>query len=196
MTVEEYKQIAEVNLWGTVRMTKAFLPLLKREKGRVVNISSVAGMVPLQRSSAYCISKFGVSVFSDALRREMSPWGVGVVLVEPGAFKTQATDPKATKENIKGFWDRLDPTTREEYGQDHFLSVCTMLDYHLSKSSTSLESVSHVVHDALTSRDPKTRYQVGVDACLFRLVAALPTVISDFVLSKLIERVEIPPQGC
>ncbi|KAM8905903.1 D-beta-hydroxybutyrate dehydrogenase, mitochondrial isoform 2-T3 [Lycaon pictus] len=75
-SMETYKEVAEVNLWGTVQMTKAFLPLIRRARGRIVNISSMLGRMANPARSPYCITKFGVEAFSDCLRYEMYPLGV------------------------------------------------------------------------------------------------------------------------
>ncbi|NXK18687.1 BDH protein, partial [Thinocorus orbignyianus] len=85
-SLDNYKNVAEINLWGTVRVTKAFLPLIRRAKGRVVNITSMLGRMVSPSRSCYCISKFGVAAFSDCLRQEMYRWGVRVILIEPSNF--------------------------------------------------------------------------------------------------------------
>jgi len=69
--LEEMKRIVYVNVWGMVSITKAFLPLLKRTKGRVLNVASSSGRVSTPGIAAYCISKYGVEAFSDSLRIEM-----------------------------------------------------------------------------------------------------------------------------
>ncbi|NWX86811.1 BDH protein, partial [Nothoprocta ornata] len=85
-SLDKYKEVAEINLWGTVRVTKAFLPLIRRAKGRVVNVASMLGRMASPSRSCYCISKFGVEAFSDCLRQEMYRWGVRVILIEPSNF--------------------------------------------------------------------------------------------------------------
>ncbi|XP_078695097.1 D-beta-hydroxybutyrate dehydrogenase, mitochondrial-like isoform X2 [Branchiostoma floridae x Branchiostoma belcheri] len=76
----------EVNTFGTVRVTKAFLPLIRRAKGRVVNVTSAEGLHSTPTVSAYCMTKAALESFSDALRHEMHKWGVKVIIVEPGSF--------------------------------------------------------------------------------------------------------------
>ncbi|KFV88566.1 hypothetical protein N308_11763, partial [Struthio camelus australis] len=85
-SLDKYKEVAEINLWGTVRVTKAFLPLIRRAKGRVVNVASMLGRMVSPSRSCYCVSKFGVEAFSDCLRQEMYRWGVRVILIEPSNF--------------------------------------------------------------------------------------------------------------
>jgi NAD(P)-dependent dehydrogenase (short-subunit alcohol dehydrogenase family) len=68
VTVEDYKQVMEVNLLGTIRVTKTFLPLIKRTRGRIVNMTSIAGRIAAARMGPYCASKFALEAFSDSLR--------------------------------------------------------------------------------------------------------------------------------
>ena len=119
-TVEEMRRVVDVNVWGMVSVTKAFLPLLKRMKGRVVNIASCLGRVGIQGGAAYCISKFGVQAFSDALRREMQHFGVTVHIIEPGFFKTNITDTKWTVQHMETQWENLNANTKKSYGTEYF----------------------------------------------------------------------------
>ena len=67
--------------------------------------------------SAYSITKYGVEVFSDALRREMYPWGVKVSILEPGAFQTNMSQPSRVEKSYKASWEILDDQLKEEYGE-------------------------------------------------------------------------------
>lgn len=115
-TVEEMTKVVDVNVWGLVSITKAFLPLLKGTKGRVVNVASCLGRVSFPGGAAYCISKFSVQAFLDALRCEMRRFGVTVHIIEPGFFRTNITDPKRNTQHIETLWKNLDPNTKESYG--------------------------------------------------------------------------------
>src|SRR5438270_6051040 len=89
LPIAEWRRVFEVNLFGHVAMTQALLPALRRSAGTVVNISSVGGKVVLPTYGAYAGSKFALEAVSDSLRREVSSQGVKVVVVEPGAVKTE-----------------------------------------------------------------------------------------------------------
>lgn len=78
-----------VNCLGIVRVTKAFLPLLRLSKGRVVNMASLAGRFALPGMVGYCMSKSAVISFSDGLRREMKKWEIDVICIEPHLFRSQ-----------------------------------------------------------------------------------------------------------
>ncbi|KAG7487495.1 hypothetical protein MATL_G00024160 [Megalops atlanticus] len=121
-SMETYKQVSEVNLWGTIRVTKALLPLIRRAKGRVVNLASMYGRMGNALRSPYCVSKYGVEAFSDCLRYEMKPWGVKVIVIEPGNFivatgilTRDIVDATASK-----MWREADPGVQEDYGKARF----------------------------------------------------------------------------
>src|SRR3989449_111454 len=86
--LDELRRVLDVNLIGVVAVTQAFLPLLKASRGRIVNISSVAGRGALPFLGPYAASKSGLEAISDSLRRELLPFGVRVIVIEPGSFKT------------------------------------------------------------------------------------------------------------
>ena len=119
-SVEQMKRAVDINLWGMVSVTKAFLPLLKRNKGRVVNVASAWGRVAIPGVSSYCISKYGVEAFSDALRNEMRHFGVTVHIIEPGRFHTNLTAPDKDNQYLETLWKNLDADTKESYGVEYY----------------------------------------------------------------------------
>jgi NAD(P)-dependent dehydrogenase (short-subunit alcohol dehydrogenase family) len=87
--LDDFEWLMNINLYGVVRMTKAFLPfMLQHNRGQVVNISSVFGLAGVENNSAYCTAKFGVRGFSDVLRMELLDTGIGITCVHPGGIKT------------------------------------------------------------------------------------------------------------
>ena len=82
--------------------------------------SFFVGRASLPHASAYSISKFGVEAFSDALRRELSPSGVKVSVIEPGFFRTNITNKDNLRGQWEGLWDELDDSLKEEYGHDFY----------------------------------------------------------------------------
>jgi NADP-dependent 3-hydroxy acid dehydrogenase YdfG len=84
------RRVFEVNFFGMVAVTRALLPGFRaRRRGWIVNISSVAGLVGLTASGFYSASKFAMEGFSEALRSELEPFGIGLMMVEPGMFRTE-----------------------------------------------------------------------------------------------------------
>ena len=90
---EDFEWLFEINFWGVVRMTRAFLPLLRASgDARVVNLSSVYGLVAPPEQAAYAASKFAVRGFSEALRHELEGSGIGVTVVHPGGIATSIAE--------------------------------------------------------------------------------------------------------
>ena len=84
----DFRRQLEVNLIGQVAMTQAFLPLIRRGKGRIVNVGSIGGRIVLPLHGAYSASKFGMEAVSDALRLELRQWRIPVSHIDPGATET------------------------------------------------------------------------------------------------------------
>ncbi|HXG61995.1 MAG TPA: SDR family NAD(P)-dependent oxidoreductase, partial [Planctomycetota bacterium] len=85
LPLDEIRRPFEVNVFGALAVTQAFLPLLRRARGRVVFMSSVSGLVATPFLGPYAASKFALEALGDALRMELSPWGLDVAIVEPGS---------------------------------------------------------------------------------------------------------------
>ena len=117
-TVEQMKKVVDVNLWGTVSVTKEFLPLVKKASGRIVNVASALSRFSIAGSSAYSMSKFGVVAFSDALRVEMRRFGVSVHLIEPGFFRTNLTNPVKQKKALDTMWAAISSDLKHDYGKE------------------------------------------------------------------------------
>ncbi|XP_074710058.1 retinol dehydrogenase 5 isoform X2 [Strix uralensis] len=189
MGIEDFRRVMAVNAFGAIEVTLALLPLLRRARGRVVNTSSVLARVAAN-GGGYCPSKSCLEAFSDSLRRDMYHFGVRVSIVEPGFFKTAATDLAAIEGTLRRLWERLAPATRLSYGDDFFcqylkvqrLIMNFMCDGDLSK-------VTRCVEHALGARHPRTRYSAGWDAKLLWLPASyLPAAIVDFVLATILPK--------
>ncbi|KAM3935125.1 retinol dehydrogenase 7-like isoform 1-T2 [Leptodactylus fuscus] len=185
LTKEDFYKILNVNLLGVVDVTLKMLPLIRRARGRVVNVASIAGRLTIC-GGGYCMSKYGVESFSDGLRREMKPFGVKVCIIEPGFFSTQVTDAKMMKDSANKAWSRVSDEIRRSYGQQYYEKLLNTLDLSLSSSSKKLSLVSDAMEHALTAVHPKTRYSAGWDAKLLYLpLSYLPTVITDFLICSL-----------
>ncbi|KAL9952495.1 hypothetical protein ACROYT_G039762 [Oculina patagonica] len=181
-TVEEMKRIVDVNLWGMVSVTKAFLPLLKQTKGRIVNVASSSGRVSTPGVAAYCISKYGVEAFSDALRNEMRHFGLKVHIIEPGGFTTNITSVEKNIQFLERLWKNLDADTKECYGIEYFEKAKSLIaDMEWTRSPHIYKVVDAMGH-AVTSTRPKLRYEVGWDHKIFwKPLSFLPSEIQDLV---------------
>ncbi|KAI1891414.1 hypothetical protein AGOR_G00143580 [Albula goreensis] len=183
--METYKHLSEVNLWGTVRVTKALLPLIRRAKGRVVNVSSMFGRMGGRLHSPYCVSKYGVEAFSDCLRYEMKPWGVKVIVIEPGNFVEPGNpmtrdimDATANKR-----WQEAGPRVQEDYGKTRFEQHISTMRSYCSYGQKDTTPFLNDVTDAVRSCRPFARYCPMVMRWWIRMqvITHLPTTISDWL---------------
>ncbi|XP_005989441.2 D-beta-hydroxybutyrate dehydrogenase, mitochondrial [Latimeria chalumnae] len=182
-SMETYKEVAEVNLWGTVRVTKAFLPLIRRAKGRVVNITSMLGRMANPARSPYCVTKFGVEAFSDCLRYEMHRWGVKVSIVEPGNFiaATSLYSPERIKVIAEKMWSDLPEVVRNDYGKKYFDEQIAKMHSYCNSGATDTSPVIDDVTHALTAPSPYTRYHPMDYYWWLRMqiITHMPAAISD-----------------
>ncbi|KAL5006911.1 hypothetical protein ScPMuIL_015717 [Solemya velum] len=180
---QDYVDCLDINLFGLIEVTNAFLPLVRKGNGRVVNTASILGRITAG-SAPYVISKYGVEAYSDCLRREQYKSHVSVHIVEPGFFRTTITDPHAVRDSLDTSFKKASRDVQEYYGNVFLKKV---LD-HAKKTLDVLASPDvHQVVDAythaLTARFPKTRYVVGWDGnYFFRPLWNLPTCLSDLIL--------------
>jgi NAD(P)-dependent dehydrogenase (short-subunit alcohol dehydrogenase family) len=97
LTPEQVKAQIEVNLFGSMNVTRAVLPVMRKQRsGHIVSISSLAGIVGGEFASAYAASKFGVEGWMEALHGEVAPFGIHTTIVEPGYFRTELLEPAST----------------------------------------------------------------------------------------------------
>lgn len=184
LSKEDYLKVLNVNLLGVIDITLKLLPLIRKARGRIVNVASVAGRVSLC-GGGYSISKYGVESFSDSLRREMAQFGIKVSIVEPGYFKTPVADANTQKKFLNEIWAKLPQHIRETYGQEYFEKYCNNVERNLEKVSSKLHLVTDCMEHALTAVYPRTRYSAGWDAKLFFIpLSYLPTVFIDFLLNR------------
>ncbi|XP_030052527.1 retinol dehydrogenase 16 isoform X1 [Microcaecilia unicolor] len=182
LTKDDFMKILNVNLVGLIDVTLGLIPLIRKAKGRIVNVSSVFGRISFI-GGGYCISKYGVEAFSDSLRRELRSFGVKVCIIEPGFFKTFVTDPKYIGKNLEQIWNRLPAETKEAYKQD-FFDKSVMKIRNLEKVNSKLSLVTDCMEHALTAVHPHTRYSAGWDAKLIYLpLSYLPTALVDFLMA-------------
>ncbi|XP_067898577.1 D-beta-hydroxybutyrate dehydrogenase, mitochondrial-like isoform X2 [Heterodontus francisci] len=183
--VAHYKEIADVNLWGTVRVTKAFLPLIRRAKGRVVNVASMFGRMSMASHSADCISNYGIEAFSDCLRYEQQRWGVKVSIIELGNHI--AATGILTRDHVESIadrmWNEAAEIVHEDYGKAYFDRQTMVMKSFCSSSSKDMSLIIDAITDALTSRYPYSRYEPMNAYWWVRLhiIAHLPAPITDWL---------------
>ncbi|KAM3607118.1 uncharacterized protein V6R79_001992 [Siganus canaliculatus] len=187
MQLEDFTKVLNVNLIGVIDVTLQFLPLLKKARGRVVNVASILGRLSLT-GGGYCLSKYGVEAFSDSLRREMEHFGMKVSIIEPGFFKTAVTRLDLIEADLERLWSRLPQAVKDSYGPTYFNDYLKAQDFSMGLlCSPDISRVTRCMEHALTARFPRTRYAAGWDAKLLWIpLSYLPSFVSDFVVNVLL----------
>ncbi len=181
LPIEELRSQFEVNFLGQVAVTQAFLPLLRRGKGRVVNMSSISGKVTSPFLVPYSSSKYALEAFSDGLRRELRPWKLHVASILPGPVATPIWDKsldKAAEVSAK-----LPKQAEALYGaaMRSRLNQAAQLGMH----GVPPEAVARDVLHALSAARPRTRYAPGrlIALAIFALRFA-PDRLLDWLLTR------------
>jgi NAD(P)-dependent dehydrogenase (short-subunit alcohol dehydrogenase family) len=176
--VGELRRVLEVNLLGLHAVTRAFLPLIRRSCGRIVNIGSSASYMAGPCAGSYAASKFGVRGLTDALRLEMKPFRVGVALVAPGAIESDIWEKsRAYREKLR---EEASPEVREAYAL--FIRAGERVDDFV-KPIPAINVANAVAH-ALTARRPKPVYLVGREARRAFVASWLPRRLTDRVIMR------------
>ena len=187
LPVDDLRRQLEVNVIGLHAVTRAFLPLVRRARGRVIHIGSISGRIASPFVGAYSASKHAVEALTDALRLELAPEGIHVAVIEPGQVRTPIW------EKGRDAFDRLDdglsPESRERYA-GRLRAIRYILErarLHAAPPSTVAEAVQH----ALESGEPRTRYVIGKDARVrLWLTRLLPDRAMDALLLRALARLE------
>ena len=155
-SMDEIKALFETNLFGAIRVMKAVLPIMrKQQSGTIVNISSMGGRIGFPFGTAYHGTKFALEGISESMRYETEPFGIKVILIEPGVIRTNFA------KNYKIGQKAADPSSP-------YLSILQAMqkafERYLGQESTAPEEVAKVILKAVTSKNPEIRYIVGNDA--------------------------------
>ncbi|XP_072374017.1 17-beta-hydroxysteroid dehydrogenase type 2 [Scyliorhinus torazame] len=188
LPVNIYKRCMEVNFFGVVELTKMFLPLLRQAKGRLVNITSVSGSSPLPGFAAYGASKAALAMFSNVLRQELAIWGVKVVTVQPGGFKTGIFGTSDHWSNRhQQLLQKLPPDVRTDYGENYIASFKSKYAKWHNNLREDLQPVISAISTALMARNPKPEYTPGTATFSLPVVHHfLPSCMSDFFTFQLL----------
>ena len=184
--LDELRHQLEVNFLGQVAVTQACLPALRKARGRIVFIGSIAGKSALPFLAPYSASKHALEAIADALRLELSPWGIGVTIVEPGTIKTPIWTRSAARAD-----DLLaSMNSREQLEELYGERIASFRRVALARGAAGApaEAVAEVVEDALTATRPPTRRLVGRDARIRAAFELLPDRLRDRVYKRVLLR--------
>ena len=176
--IEQVEMLMNVNVIGLTAVTQAFLPLLRKSRGRIVNISSGHGLLAIPDKSAYAASKFAVQAISDALRVELRPFGVAVSCLAVGKVETAVLDKIVAEREAMV----------RDAGPDVVKLYRPLIEF-FDREVKDLPGippveVGKVVESVLTSARPKPLYMVGPGARKMKNLARLPVGLRDWLLAK------------
>jgi len=174
---ERFRRQLDVNVIGQVSVTQAFLPALRRARGRIVFVGSIAGRSALPFLGPYAASKHALEAVADSLRVELRPFGVSVSIVQPGSIKT----PIWTRE-------RPDPPPEGMALYGDRINAFRQIALRRGAGGAPPEEVAKVIEQALTAERPHTRYLVGRDAKLRAGFERLPDRLRDRIYERVLLR--------
>lgn len=177
-----WREQFEVNVLGLVRMTQACLPLIRRSRGRIVNVGSIAGLLTSPSFGPYSASKHAVEAISDALRMELRSFGVAVSLIEPGPVDTPIWDKNI--HTLGAQTAQWSPELREVYGTDVKRTEQNLRT--MAEDSVPMGTVMRAIRSAVESARPRPRYLVASGRLrgLLRLTRLIPTRWTDGALLR------------
>lgn len=181
-TKKDHQDCYDVNLLGPIEVSRVFMPLLRKSRGRLVNITSCMGRCAAE-NAPYCVSKFGLEAFSDVLRREVAQFGVKISLIEPGYTQTSLFHVDELHKSVRDAYNISDPEVQSAYGKDYIDLVNAVLAAKLERCSPHSYRVVDAFVGAITSVYPRPRYVVGYDAKFgFIPLSFMPEWITDRLL--------------
>src|SRR4051794_30460862 len=180
LELDDFRRTLEVNTTSQLAVTKAFLPLLRKSKGRIVNMSSIGGRVAQPFAGPYVASKYALEAVTDVLRVELLEGGIDVIAIEPGTIATPIWE-KSSQE-AEQVLEKLSPELRELYGK-RVAKMAKVLERQ-TKRGAPPEKVAEAVEKALTASRPRTRYLIGDAHVLLALKKLLPARLVDRLLYR------------
>ncbi|XP_068584934.1 11-beta-hydroxysteroid dehydrogenase type 2 [Cebidichthys violaceus] len=195
--MSNFRGCMDVNFFGTLSVTKSFLPLLRQAKGRIITISSPAGDQPFPCLAAYGASKAALNLLINTLRHELEPWGVQVSTILPSSFKTGHSSNHAHWERQhKQLLQSLPSALLEEYGEDYLTETKELFHHYASQANPDLSPVTDTIVQALLSPRPRPRYFAGPGVGLMYFIHSYcPFSLSNRFLQKLFLKKTLAPRA-
>ncbi|XP_042888445.1 D-beta-hydroxybutyrate dehydrogenase, mitochondrial-like isoform X2 [Penaeus japonicus] len=182
--LQTFQDVASVNIFGHIRVIKAFLPLIRNSKGRVVTVTSAEGLFTSPFVAAYDLTKHAMEGFADCLRHEMQRFGVHVCIVEPGNYTagTKLNTSERAKKLGQSLWSDMTEEVRHAYGRETFARVVSSMENVTNTGLVDLTTAVNAMVEALTQRFPQARYTcMDLKLYIRGLVAQhMPEWIYDF----------------
>ncbi|CAJ0592456.1 unnamed protein product [Cylicocyclus nassatus] len=183
LTLEDYKNVAEVNTWGVIRVTHALKSLVKKTRGRIVTVTSGFSRIGFPGIGPYTVAKFALTGYCEVIRAELRMFGVSVHIIEPGFVKTWLISAENVERELDELYSKCPEETKKEYGREFFLEMRQKVPSVLNFiSSNRIDLVTDAYFHALTAVYPRSRYQVNWDSILlYAPLSFPPTPVYDFL---------------
>src|SRR5579859_1540586 len=180
--LDELRRQFDINVIGQVAVIQAFLPLIRAARGRIINVGSVGGQTTIPFGGPLCASKYAIESINDAMRMELRPWGIQVVLVAPGSIRTPAVDKLV--QDSEAMLQTFPADGSRHYARAYRAFVQTFVKHE--EAGALPEVMANVVLKALTADRPNTRYPVGpLSRRLLLLSCLLPARVFDLFKIRL-----------
>ncbi|XP_054715048.1 D-beta-hydroxybutyrate dehydrogenase, mitochondrial-like isoform X1 [Uloborus diversus] len=163
--IEDVEEVMNVNVLGAIRITKSFLPLLQKSRGRVVNVASASGLFPMPPFLPYCVSKHAMVAFTKTLRMELRRCGINVVSIQPWIYRTRLSKVRHDSNHVTSLQKKTG----------------ALFDWLVNDD---VDEVIDAMVDALTRQHPPFSYTPGkwYLNCFLSVLRALPEPIADMIL--------------
>jgi NADP-dependent 3-hydroxy acid dehydrogenase YdfG len=180
LSSQEVKRQFDTNVFGLLAVTRAVLPAMRaRGAGRVINISSIVGLTSFPAMGAYCGTKYAVEALSDALRMEVAPFGIKVVLIEPGFVATDIFGAP-TRETGEAAPSAASPLVETDGAYRPLIGAAETFLEKQMKRAMPAAALAHVIAAAAEARRPHTRYVAPASAKgLVAVFTRLPDRLAD-----------------
>ncbi|CAN8030790.1 hypothetical protein HPB47_026580 [Ixodes persulcatus] len=183
--MEPLCKMFDVNVFGVVRSVRAFLPLVRKARGRVIVSTSLWSHYSVPFSVGYCMSKCAARFFVDGLRKEMKKFGVKVISIEPNMYATNLTADNILLPTMDKQWRDTPEDVRREYGEAYFEKCKEYLRKGLADSRTNVEEVIDDLEQAVVATQPKFAYHPDGfwRGLQWRLLFIAPPAMQDYVFN-------------
>ncbi|MGC9360186.1 MAG: SDR family oxidoreductase [Anaerolineae bacterium] len=183
LPIEAWQEQFDVNVLGAVRMSRAFLPLLRRGHGRIVNVSSASALVPIPFLGPYVASKTALDRLSEVLRLELRSWGIAVVSVQPGLVDTGVVG--RSLEVSEDLLAQANADVRALY--EPVVARMRHVGQGRASGGMSPDRVARIILRALTAQRPRRTYRVGCEPKLLAVLARwLPDGLREWLTERLL----------
>ncbi|XP_071478913.1 retinol dehydrogenase 16-like [Diadema antillarum] len=183
MSPDLYRKLWTVNVEGQIRVTRALLPLIRRSRGRIVNITGISDRLPAPGFSAFCATKAALLMYSDVLRLELVKWAVRVSVIEPSEYRASFNKEGRLKKAFLQMKYELNNLVARDYGEQYFADALATVEREDGTDFSPDQSAPcRAVEHALLAKNPHEHYACDKTSFVLGLLTShAPTFVTDTV---------------